>query len=186
MNRSDCHDCHFAVSHKLTADHAVLSLSTLNMIFSGRQRSQFSFRAISAAVLGAWMVTLACCWVHCAFGNCDLPGASGAASQASCHGGVETPSCHSAGTSESSSAGQPSGLGCLAQLDFAFLGDGISLPKAALHAMVEAAWIGRSLLSEALLDSSLEIRPQESPDRVLTPLVYLGPAHRSHAPPPLG
>ena len=137
------------------------------------------FRSLAAAVLMVFAAAQALCFVHCNFG-----GGHGDKAQPSCHGSPQTTASHD--DHDGPAPSTPAATTTCSTLKTMLAGaDAPPLVAPQLHTLYLLAPIALALdATETQPDASF-FRQAGTGDWVFTPLVCLGPAFRSLAPPAL-
>ncbi len=136
-------------------------------------------RCFAAASLLVWLAAQVVCTAHCNFGVCH-----GESEDASCHDAAPPQSHHDDGDSPSPAHGDSSTTdACLTLKSALVSGSGPALVPPDLHLLYTLAPVALTLDMSATKPAVSFSRQAKPPDWGFTPEVYLGPAHRSHAPP---
>lgn len=137
-------------------------------------------RSLAALALVVFVVAQAMCFVHCNFG-----GGHGDKTQPSCHGSPQHATSHDGDDDSAPSAPSPTAV-CPTLKTMLAGGDSPTLTAFQAHTLYLLAPMPLALDATEAHPKSSFSRQAWTRDWVFTPVVCLGPAFRSLAPPSLG
>ena len=134
-------------------------------------------RSVAAAVLVGYVAAQTLCFIHCNFGS-----GHGDSAPPSCHSVGTTQASHDEGDSSSPPAPTPT-TPCFTLKNPLVSGDAPTLVVPQFFVLYLLSSCALALDTTALKSESIFCRQANHRDWVLTPVVWLGPAFRSLAPP---
>jgi len=141
------------------------------------------FRSWAVMALAVFVVAQAMCFVHCHFG-----GGHGDEGQSSCHGSPQATTSHDCHEDQDSQAPSPptATATCSTLKTMLAGGDALTLVAPQLHTLYLLAPISLALDATEAQPKAAFSRQAHLCNWVFTPVVCLGPAFRSLAPPLVG
>jgi len=137
-------------------------------------------RSLAAVALLVWLAAQVVCAAHCNFGLCHAD-----AEHASCHDSAQTQPHHDKGGSPAPAHDGSSTTAACLTLKSALVSDsGPALVSPQPHLVYTLTPLVLTLELNVSEPATCSRRQAQLRDWVFTPEVCLGPAHRSHAPPP--